>query len=287
MTAGTGTGDISSAKIAKRGEQSLPELRVDRARAVQLRGPAAAKMLGQLDGAVKSGIGIGRQVRPQDVFALVPSDELVRGIKDGTLRVATSKKGDASRLVKHVKSGKIAGHQRLTRVAKQVPVKAIAGAGLSAVSFAVEQKQLAEISARLDAIADGVEELKHLHYNDRAGTVATTEQLAAQARETGERTGRVPDHLLHDLRTWRSNAQREFNAAVITVDRHVKAYADRPLMSDKAEKELRESLASLVMTMDGLGRAGSTLASIPYPSAQLLEEARDDETYRLNQPSRP
>jgi hypothetical protein len=101
-----------------------------------------------------------------DVFELVPSDELKKGLKNGTLRAARSKNGGASVLVKHVKSSQIAGAARLQSVG--VPLKAVGGAGLSAIRFAVEQKQLAEIAKRLDQIQLTADEARKLQLDDRA-----------------------------------------------------------------------------------------------------------------------
>src|SRR5690242_18560575 len=89
---------------------------VDRRRAVRLGADAASDVCDGLGRVAKEGFALARKARPGDVYELVASEALQRGLDNGVLRVAQSARGDASVLVKNAKTGRIAGKQDLMRV---------------------------------------------------------------------------------------------------------------------------------------------------------------------------
>lgn len=79
-------------------------LELDRRHAVLLRDDAAANMKDALGRTTREGMRLVRTAKAGDVFELVPSKELAEGLRSGTLRAAAPASGDASVLVKNVRT---------------------------------------------------------------------------------------------------------------------------------------------------------------------------------------
>jgi hypothetical protein len=247
-------------------------VRVDRSRAVMLSGRDASKFMGQFSSAAKTGRRIRSGLVVGDVFVLVPSAKLKKGLRDGTLRAAKAKNGDASVVIKHVTSGKIAGHARLQKV--DVPLNAIGGAGLSAISFAIEQKQLAEIAKRLDQIEVTADEARKLQLDKRAAAARGARRVAAEVRSACEMSGRVPDVLVKELRDARASVEQALDMRLETVERHLQEYEDDKIKGKQAETYFREDFLGLSDAVAGLAQANAALVSIPYATEQEREEAQ-------------
>lgn len=171
--------------------------RINRERAVRLVGAAAVEMRDALAQATRGG-DLSRKAR-RELYELVPPPTLAEGIRDGTLRAAKPKTGDASVLVKNVKDGTIVGKADLQRV-KPTPAELIGPVAWEAMALATQQHYLAEISEKLDGIQHGVDEVLAQLNDDRVGSLNHWSEVAASAQAAARRDGRLSETRLAEVR---------------------------------------------------------------------------------------
>ena len=70
---------------------------------------------------------------------------------------------------------------------KPSPAEVLGPAAWQAMALATQQHYLAEISAKLDGIQQGIDELKKLHTDDRIGSLKHLGKLAARIQRLHNR----------------------------------------------------------------------------------------------------
>jgi hypothetical protein len=255
---------------------SVVELRVDRAHAVRLSGDVGRHMRGGLGNAVRQGFRVARDARPGEVFELVPSEKLAKGIQEGTLRMAKPARGDASVLVKNVKDGRIAGKADLHKVKPQA-MDVLGPAAWQALAVATQQHYLAEISGKLDGIQQGVDELKELQSDDRIGKLNHIRELTSRVQDAAQRDGKVAPHQLDQLRDKTTDAEEVWHQALTTARRHVEQYE----AGEIEPEDVTKSFTTLAYAVRVLGECSSALMALSYRTAEELEAVLAEERARL------
>lgn len=250
---------------------------VARQHALRLGGEAADEMCGTLGRAAKAGLRLRRVARPGDVFELVPPADLAKGIRDGTLRAATPARGDASVLVKDVKSGQIAGKSDLRRV-KPSAVDVIGPAAWQAMALATQQHYLAEISSKLEGIKAGVDEVLARLDDDRIGALNAISETAADAQAAAQRDGRLSADRLAELRRAAADAKRLWHQIATTSKRKLAEYQEGTASANGAER----AFAMLAHATRVLAQCSDALVSIPRNTADELEAALTEEQDRIH-----
>lgn len=250
--------------------------RVDLDRAVQLRGNAAARMCEGLGGAAREGLRLARRARVGEVFELVPPKDLAKGLQDKTLTFAKPSSGNASVLIKRVKDGEFVGRADLNRV-RPSPAEVLGPAAWQAMALATQQHYLAEISAKLDGIQQGVDELKQLQKDDRIGSLKHLGRLAARVQAAAHSDRGVSPHQLAEMRRKTTDAEEIWHQALETAARRVREYAAGEIDTKDAE----ESFAVLMFATSVLAKCSQTLASLPYASVDELDAVLSEEQARM------
>jgi hypothetical protein len=250
--------------------------RVDRGCAVQLRGEAAARMCDGLGSATREGLRLARRARPGEVFELVPPKHLAKGVQDKTLTFAKPSSGDASVLIHNVKDGEFVGRADLNQI-RPSPAEVLGPAAWQAMALATQQHYLAEISAKLEGIQQGVDELKELHKDDRIGSLKHLGKLAARIQAAAQSDRGVTPHQLAEMRRKTTAAEEIWHQAQETAARHVREYAAGEIDT----KNVEESLAILMFATSVLAHCSQTLASLPYTSVDELDAVLSEEQARM------
>lgn len=146
------------------------------------------------------------------------------GIRDGTLRAAKPKSGDASVLVKNVNDGTIAGKADLQRV-KPTPAELIGPVAWEAMALATQQHYLAEISEKLDGIQHGVDEVLAQLNDDRVGSLNHWSEVAASAQAAARRDGRLSETRLAEVREGALRTKELWHQITTTARRQLEQYA--------------------------------------------------------------
>ena len=229
-----------------------------------------------LGSATREGLRLARRARPGDVFELVPPEHLAEGLQDKTLKFAKPSSGDASVLIYTVKDGEFAGRADLNQV-RPSPAEVLGPAAWQAMALATQQHYLAEISAKLDGIQHGVDELKELHKDDRIGSLKHLVRLADRVQEAARSDRGVTPHQLAEMRRKTTDAEEIWHQAQETAARHVSEYAAGQIDT----KGVEESLAILMFATSVLARCSQALASLPYTSVDELDAVLSEEQARL------
>jgi hypothetical protein len=211
------------------------------------------------------------------VFELVPPKDLAAGIRDGTLRMATPKRGDASVLVKNVKNGHIAGKSDLHHV-KPTALGLVGPAAWQAMALATQQHYLAEISEKLDGIKAGVDEVLARLDDDRIGALNDISELAADAQAAARRDGRLSGGRTDDLRRAAADAKRLWHQIATTVRRQLGQYREGKL----AAADVEQSFAMLTHATRVLAQCSDALVAVPHGTAAELQAAVAEEQDRLH-----
>lgn len=251
--------------------------RIDRERAVCIAGDAAEEMCDALGRATREGLRLARKARSGDVFEIVPPKDLAAGIREGTLRAATPKRGDASVLVKNVKDGRIVGKSDLRQV-KPTALDLVGPAAWQAMALATQQHYLAEISAKLDGIKAGVDEVLARLDDDRIGALNDFSDLAAKAQAAARRDGRLSEGRTNDLRRAAVDAKRLWHQIETTARRRLVQYREGKL----AAAELEHTFAMLTHATRVLAQCSDALVAVPYGTAAELQAAVEEEQDRLH-----
>ena len=252
-------------------------VRVDRDKAVVVTGRTASQLADGLGRATKTGFGIVRRARPREVFELVPPEDLVKGLKKRALRYATPSSGDASVLIKNVSDGQMAGRADLRKVSSSA-AKALGPMAWEVLAYATQQHFMVEISASLEGIEKGVDELKERLDDDRVGTIKTVEAVAERFAQAAHDDGGVSEHLLDELRERTTDVEETFNQAAATVERQVAKYRHGGIEAGDVER----SFAVLVYAFQSLQKASAILVSIPYGKQSATARALRDEQRRID-----
>jgi hypothetical protein len=217
-----------------------------------------------------------RDAKAGEVFELVPPEGLREGLKEGTLRAAKPGRGDASVLIKRVDDGTIAGKSDLKRL-KPSALEILGPAAWQALALATQQHYLADISAKLEGIQQGVDELKKLHYDQVIGTLDHLSALADRVDGAARRDGTVAPHQLAEMRRKTTDAEQVWHQALKTARRHVEEYGRGEVASD----EVKNSFVILMYATKVFVRCSSALAALPYETATALDQALADEEARM------
>jgi hypothetical protein len=251
--------------------------RVDREHAVCISGDAAEEMCDTLGRATREGLRLARKARPGDVFELVPPKDLAAGIRDGTLRAATPKRGDASVLVKNVKDGRIAGKSDLRQV-KPTALDLVGPAAWQAMALATQQHYLAEVSEQLDGIKAGIDEVLARLDDDRIGALNDISELAAKAQAAARRDGRLSEGRTNDLRRAAADAKRLWHQIETTARRQLGQYREGKLTAADVE----HTFAMLTHATRVLAQCSDALVAVPHGTAAQLQAAVAEEQDRLH-----
>jgi hypothetical protein len=164
--------------------------------------------------------GVAQEATTETVYKLVPSKELQKGLAEKTLQYASSKKGDASVLIKDVKTGTVKGHAALKQV-KPNPASLLGPAAWQALAMVTQQHFLSEIDGRLERIEERFDEMldrmRAQLDEDLRSMIKEVERLRERHEE-----GVLNDHdhaeirrMLRDVDASRAQALRSFNAQMI------------------------------------------------------------------------
>jgi hypothetical protein len=219
---------------------------------------------------------LARKARPGDVYELVPSKALQRGLDDGVLRVAKSARGDASVLVKDATTGRIAGHQDLRQV-KPKPASLLGPAVWQAMAMATQQHYLVEISSKLDGIQKGVDEVLARMDDDRIGQLNHVSEKAAACKATLARSGRLSAGRADELRRDADEVKLLWHKVATTTRRHIEQYHQGTCSAETVEQDL--TLA--VHVLRTLTQCSETLLALPYATSDELADVLEQEEDRL------
>ncbi len=211
------------------------------------------------------------------MFELVPPKDLAAGIREGTLRAATPKRGDASVLIKNVKDGRIAGKADLRQV-KPTALDVVGPAVWQAMALATQQHYLAEISARLDGIKAGVDEVLARLDDDRIGALSDIGELAAKAQAAARRDGQLSEGRTDDLRRAAADAKRLWHQIATTARRQLGQYREGKLPGADVE----HTFAMLTHATRVLTQCSDALVAVPHLTAAELRAAVEEEQDRLH-----
>jgi hypothetical protein len=248
----------------------------ERAHAVRLDGDAAMDLRDGLGRVTREGFALARRARPGDLYELVPNAALRRGLDNGALRVANSRHGDASVLVKDTTTGRIAGPQDLKKV-KPKPGSLIGPAAWQAMAAATQQHYLVEIASKLDGLREGIEEVLARMDDDRIGELNHYSENAASALAARTRDGRLSDTRVAELQRDADAAKRLWHQVATTARRHVRDYRE----GARSAEEVERSLVMALHVLRVLAQCSEALLAAPYETAFGLDEALRREQDRL------
>jgi hypothetical protein len=255
------------------------ELQVNRAHAVSLRGEAARQVRDVIGRATRDGLRIVRGARPDGVYEIVVPEHLAKGLTDKTLRFATPGSGDASVQIVHAKGsgGKgFAGRGDLREV-KTTALDVFGPAAWQALALATQQHYLAEISAKLEGIQAGVDEVLARLDDKVIAALKDISESAAQARQALEREGKLSPRRLADLRDDAKEARRVWFETAETAGRQLDDYRAGKLGAERVE----QSLATLMHATRVLAQCSDTIVAVGYSTADELQEVVADERDRI------
>jgi hypothetical protein len=127
-------------------------------------------------------------------------------------------------LIKRVDDGTMAGKADLKSV-KPSSLEILGPAAWQVLALATQQHYLADISAKLEGIQQGVDELKKLHYDEVIGTLDHLSALAERVDNSARRDRRVAPHQLDEMRRKTTDAEQVWHQALKTARRHVEEYS--------------------------------------------------------------
>ena len=258
-----------------RGSATGP-IRVDRNHAVRVTGDAANRMKDGLGEAVRRGFRLAKNAAAGDVFELVPPADLAKGLKDGTLRFATTKRGDASVLIKNVETGRVAGRGDLVSP-KLSPLDVLGPAAFEVMALATQQHYLAEISDKLEGIKQSVDEIKALHEDDRIGILNQVIEFSARVKNAADRDGKVAPHQIAQLRDRAVRAEEVWHQALETTKRQVEQYET----GEAEPKDVQRSFCVLAYAVKSLSECSEALMTLPYSTADEFDAVLTEERDRL------
>jgi hypothetical protein len=267
--------EAASGDAAMQVEVLPPELVPEVVRGVTLRGEAARDVTASL---VRLGgpaaVDMARQAA-KPTYRLVPSPQTAEGIADKSLRWATTKRGDASPLIKDAKTGRIAGRGDLQKV-KPNPAKLLGPAAWEAMAMATQQHYLVEINDKLESIERGVDEVLSRMDDDKLGTL-----------NYASRTARSALAGLADGRTLSPNTVDSIGDAAQRTDEvwhQLHTRAQRTIAEYHRGKataaEVEQVWALLVKATQTLGECSTVLTAIPYATVEELRDATAEERER-------
>lgn len=243
---------------------------------MRLGGKAAEDLTETLTRAGREVLGLTRGASPGDMFELVPPKELAKGLQDGTLRMATPRRGDASVLVKNVEDGRIAGKADLQNM-KPTPAELIGPAAWQAMALATQQHYLAEIATKLEGIQHGVEEVLARLDDDRVGALNGISDTAAVAQTAARHGNRLSETRLLEVRHGAMKAKELWYQTALTAQRQLDQYGT----GESAPDEVQQTFAILTHATQVLMQCSEALLAIPYDDASALETAVSEEQDRL------
>jgi hypothetical protein len=272
QNAATGPSDDALAVVDVLPPELVP---ADAGHAVTLRGDAARDLRDALGSAVVKGSRLGRRATER-TYRLVPSEKTAQGLRDGTLRWATAKNGDASVLIKDKATGRIAGQGSL-KAARPSPAKLLGPAAWEAMAMATQQHYLVEINGKLEGIVRGVDEVLARMDDDKRGTLQDVD-AAARFLRTRLAEGNPPSHARRtEFRAEVRDVDRVWHQLCERMGRHLAGYRRGDLPADRVE----ESWAMLLHATQVLGSTSALLTELPYDTVGELEEATTEERTRI------
>jgi hypothetical protein len=239
---------------------------------------AVAPMAKELARGGKTIAGEAQEATGQ-LYRIVPRRELAEGLKKNALRMGTPRKGgDATVLVKHAKSGRIAGRADLVKAneVKAVPsaMKALGPVAWQAMAMATQQHYLVEINDKLADLGKGVDEILARQSDEKRSAVEELRDEAARIRSKIEQGRPVdPDQLEQYLHAG-GRVQREL---ALTAERA----ADNYLKGELPAQEVEDAFSLAMFAAQTLAELSGVYVSLPSRSAEDLQFRIDGEFGRL------
>jgi hypothetical protein len=140
-------------------------------------------------------------------------------------------------------------------------------AARAAKSLATQQHYLAEISAKLDGIQQGVDEINALHNDDRIGVLNQVRDFSARVKNAAERDKRVQPHQLDQLRDRAVRAEEVWQQSLETAKRHVQQYEAGEIDAN----EVQTSFCVLAYAVQALTECSGALMALPYATADEFD----------------
>ena len=215
----------------------------------------------------------------RQLYRIVPRKELADGLKANALRMGTARKGgDATVLVKSVKTGRTAGHADLVKAKDVKPtpsaMKALGPVAWQAMAMATQQHYLVEINDKLAGVAKGVDEVLARQSDEKRSDVEELRDEAARIRAKIAQARPVdPDQLENYLH----NAGRVQRELALTAERASENYLKGEIPAQEAEDAFRLAL----FAAQTLSELSGVYVSLPSPSAHELQFRLDAELARL------
>jgi hypothetical protein len=215
----------------------------------------------------------------RQLYRIVPRKELAEGLKKNALRMATPRAGgDATVLVKHAESGRIAGQADLVKAKeiRAVPsaMKALGPVAWQAMAMATQQHYLVEINDKLADLGKGVDEILARQSDEKRSAVEELRDEAARIRSKIGQGRRVDadqlEQYLHDA----GRVQREL---ALTAERA----ADNYLKGEVSAQEAEDAFSLAMFAAQTLAELSGVYVSLPSRSAEDLQFRLDGEFGRL------
>lgn len=254
--------------------------------AVTLTGPAARDLIETVAPVAREAAKAGKKLRAvrkaskagQELYRIVPREDLAKGLKNQTLRMGTALKGgDATVLVKHAKTGRTAGHADLVKAdvkAKPSLAKALGPVAWQAMAMATQQHYLVEINDKLAGVEKGVDEVLARQGDEKRSTVEELRDEATRIR-TKLAQGQAVDS--DALETYLHNAGRVQRELALTAGRAANNYLAGELSPEEAE----DAFLLAVFAAQTLAELSGVYVGLPSDSAEQLRFRIDGEFVRL------
>lgn len=211
------------------------------------------------------------------LFRVAPSEEIARGLADGSLRYATAGSGHASVLIKRADNSHFAGRGDLVKATRWQVLSPVVW---QAAAMATQQHYLVNIYNELATMAEGVNEGLAQNRDDRLGKVDQAKRHADRVLEATAAGRAVSPHWVNELFRGTEKSEEAFDQLLSTARREVASFAAGEAGSEGA---VEEALQNLLYAFRGLLRCSQAIACLPHCSPDDLQRVVAEEGQRISQ----